>query len=63
MSDPHPMTSDEAKHYGESFAGRMEEIERKAAALGDPGLTAQLDHARAHADYMRNVALSRLLGD
>ena len=57
-----PMEQIEALHYADSFAGRLEELERQAAAIADPGLMAQVDQAHAHFRYMQAEALHQLLG-
>lgn len=63
MSELHdrPMPRTEAIGYANTFYGRMEELDRKAAALGHPSLMAESDQANAHMRTMQDEALSQLL--
>ena len=58
-----PMPRAEAIGYANTFYGIIEELDRKASALGHPGLMAESDQANAHMRSLQDEALSRLLRD
>jgi len=61
MLHDRPLERIEAEQYANTFAGRMEDLERQAIASGDVGLMAQADQTNAHMRYMRDSALNSLV--